>query len=77
MYRKEFINVIAKVYQKHTLCPSEIIYNNNTKCIIKGFRYINKQYYSVPLIEFDDNTRMWVLPQELQIEEIEKNSMIT
>ena len=34
--------------------------------IIKGKKNIHKNY-SVPIIEFKDHTRIWMMPQELEI----------
>nr|YP_009313533.1 hypothetical protein P8459_pgp082 [Galaxaura rugosa]SCW21787.1 petP [Galaxaura rugosa] len=69
MFHNKFINTIVAIYQKEFLCPYEIIYNSNTKCIVKGFRYINNIAYYVPLVEFNDTTRMWVLYKELKIQD--------
>nr|YP_009314966.1 hypothetical protein P8465_pgp082 [Scinaia undulata]SCW23421.1 petP [Scinaia undulata] len=64
MLSQEQTNTITKIYQVTSKCPDEIIYNNNKICIIKGFRKVT-QNSQVPIVEFYDTTRMWVLPKEM------------
>ena len=51
------------IYQSSNLCPYEIINHTGEEAIVKGFKKINKTNI-MPIVEFNDKTRMWVLQQE-------------
>jgi len=58
-----YLNQKVIIYQSNKSCPNEIINHTGDEAIIKGFKKIGKRKI-MPIVEFNDRTRMWILYKE-------------
>lgn len=57
------LNQRIVIHQSSKLCPYEIINHTGEQAVIKGFKRIHKNK-TMPIVEFNDQTRMWILNEE-------------
>lgn len=63
MYDKLYLNQKIIISQSNRLCPDKIIHQISKQAIVKGFKKISENNI-LPIVEFHDKTRMWILYEE-------------